>query len=94
MMRLRLNAPGGGGSRRAAYAELRLNPRIRYVAAALPAAIAATCLAAAAIADGAGASFPRRPFRPKATSKSARSLKRHRMRALIRPSPGSAPHEA
>ena len=42
-MRLQLNAPGGG--RRAAYAELRLNPRIRYVAAALPAAIAATCLA-------------------------------------------------
>ena len=59
MMRLRLNAPGGGGSRRAAYAELRLNPRIRYVAAAFSAAIAGTCLAAVAIADGAGASFPR-----------------------------------
>jgi hypothetical protein len=47
MMRLRLNAPGGDGSRLASYAELRRTLRIRCVAAAFPAAIAATCLAAA-----------------------------------------------
>jgi hypothetical protein len=62
MMRLRLNAPGGDGSRLASYAELRRTPRIRCVAAAFPAAIAATCLAAVAIADGTGASF-RAPIR-------------------------------